>query len=121
MADGRTAPNSFGAVPWRTIIATVAVVVATIAAFLVLRELTRIIAWLAVAGVFNALALGSLSRALSLLPVTRVNALSTLQVALSAAGGVLLFAEPFTGLLALGLLLSITGTVMAQQRHRSRQ
>ncbi len=75
------------------------------------------LAWLLVAGVFNALALGSLSRALSLLPVTRVNALSTLQVALSAAGGVLLFAEPFTGLLALGLLLSITGTVMAQQRQ----
>jgi predicted PurR-regulated permease PerM len=36
-------------VPWRTILASVAVVSATLAAFLLLRELTRVIAWFVVA------------------------------------------------------------------------
>ena len=53
MADGPQAPTRAGAVPWRTIIATVAVVVGTIGAFLLLRELSRILAWLAVAGFFT--------------------------------------------------------------------
>jgi drug/metabolite transporter (DMT)-like permease len=70
--------------------------------------------WLLVAGLFNAVALASLSRALALLPVSRVNALSTLQTALSAAGGVLIFAEPLTGALLLGLALSLSGALLAQ-------
>lgn len=39
-------------VPWRTIVATVAVVAGTILAYFVLRELSRVIAWLVVAGFF---------------------------------------------------------------------
>ena len=50
MADGRTASPP---VPWRTIFATVAVVVGTIGAFLLLMELSRIIAWLVVAVFFT--------------------------------------------------------------------
>jgi predicted PurR-regulated permease PerM len=54
MADGSSplapAPQP---VPWRTIFATVAVVVGTILTFLLLRELSRIIAWLVVAGFFT--------------------------------------------------------------------
>jgi predicted PurR-regulated permease PerM len=53
MADGPAAPAPSAAVPWRTIFATVAVVVGTIGAFLLLRELSRILAWLAVAGFFT--------------------------------------------------------------------
>ena len=57
MADGPTAPAPAPvppqAVPWRTIFATVAVVVGTIGIFLLLRELSRILAWLAVAGFFT--------------------------------------------------------------------
>jgi drug/metabolite transporter (DMT)-like permease len=75
---------------------------------------TGALGWLVVAGLFNAIALGSLARALSLLPVARVNALSTLQTALSAAGGVAVFAEPLTGALLLGLALSLTGVLLAQ-------
>ncbi|MBA2625066.1 MAG: AI-2E family transporter [Acidimicrobiia bacterium] len=39
-------------VPWRTILATLAVVVAAYVGFLALRELSRVIAWLVVAGFF---------------------------------------------------------------------
>src|SRR5918998_6308034 len=53
MADGPQAPTSAGAVPWRTIVASVAVVVGTLGAFLLLRELSRILAWLAVAAFFT--------------------------------------------------------------------
>jgi predicted PurR-regulated permease PerM len=53
MADGPAAPDPARVVPWRTIFATVAVVVGTVAGLLLLRELSRIIAWLAVAGFFT--------------------------------------------------------------------
>jgi predicted PurR-regulated permease PerM len=54
MADGTSPPAPAPQpVPWRTIFATVAVVVGTILAFLLLRELSRIIAWLVVAGFFT--------------------------------------------------------------------
>jgi predicted PurR-regulated permease PerM len=53
MADGPTAPTPAQPVPWRTIFATVAVVVGTIGVALLLRELSRIIAWLVVAGFFT--------------------------------------------------------------------
>jgi len=57
MADGPTAPAPAHVppqqVPWKTIFATVAVVVGTIGIFLLLRELSRILAWLAVAGFFT--------------------------------------------------------------------
>lgn len=76
------------------------------------------IGWLLVAGGFNAIALGSLSRALTSLSVARANALSTLQTAISAAGGVLIFAEPLTGRLLLGLGLTIVGVVLAQAGRR---
>jgi predicted PurR-regulated permease PerM len=54
VADGPApAPAPPQVVPWRTIFATVAVVVGTLVTFLLLRELSRIIAWLAVAGFFT--------------------------------------------------------------------
>jgi drug/metabolite transporter (DMT)-like permease len=74
--------------------------------------------WLLLAGLANAVALTAVARALQLLPVARVNALTTLQTALAAAGGVLIFAEPPTGALLLGLLLSLLGTVLVQRGHQ---
>jgi predicted PurR-regulated permease PerM len=54
VADGPApAPAPPQVVPWRTIFATVAVVVGTLGIFLLLRELSRIIAWMAVAGFFT--------------------------------------------------------------------
>ena len=75
--------------------------------------------WLLLAGCMNAAAYMSLSRSLTLLPVARANALSTLQSALSALGGVLMFAEPLTGLVAAGLVLSLAGAVLSQQARPS--
>jgi drug/metabolite transporter (DMT)-like permease len=69
---------------------------------------------LLVAGAFNATAFFSLAKALSLLPVSRVGALSALQTALSAIGGIVLFAEPLTAAVGLGLLLSLAGVLLAQ-------
>jgi predicted PurR-regulated permease PerM len=48
MADPATRPP----VPWRTIFASVAVVAGTLIAFVVLRQVARILAWLIVAGFF---------------------------------------------------------------------
>ncbi len=53
MADGPPPGVASRAVPWRTIFATIAVVVGAYGAFLLLRELSRVIAWLAVAGFFT--------------------------------------------------------------------
>jgi drug/metabolite transporter (DMT)-like permease len=73
------------------------------------------VAWLLLAGCLNAAAYISLSRSLTILPVARANALSTLQSALSALGGVLIFAELLTGMVAAGLALSIGGAILSQQ------
>ncbi|MCC6175397.1 MAG: DMT family transporter [Chloroflexi bacterium] len=75
------------------------------------------IGWLLVAGIFNAIAFLSLAKSLSLLPVSRASSLSTLQTALSAAGGVLFFAEPLTGPVTIGLFLTLVGAFFSQQRR----
>jgi predicted PurR-regulated permease PerM len=46
-------PNPARPVPWRTILAVVAVQIAVVAGFLLIRELARVIAWLVVAGFFT--------------------------------------------------------------------
>jgi drug/metabolite transporter, DME family len=74
-----------------------------------------------VAGAFNALAFISLAKALTLLPVSRVGSLAATQTALSAVGGILIFAEPLTAWVGLGLVLSVVGVILAQQRPSSKQ
>jgi DME family drug/metabolite transporter len=76
--------------------------------------------WLLVAGVFNAVAFVALARALALLPAARVGALGTLQTAVSALGGVLMFSEPLTGSIALGLTLSVIGAILSQRATSER-
>ena len=75
--------------------------------------------WLLLAGCLNAVAYLSLTRSLTILPVARANALSALQSALSALGGVLVFAEPLTGAVAAGLALSLVGAVLSQRSRPS--
>lgn len=76
--------------------------------------------WLLLAGCFNVVGLVSVSRALETLPAARVSALGVLQTGLSAAGGIVLFAEPFTAAVATGLLLSLIGAILSQRRQRPR-
>lgn len=61
------------------------------------------------AGLCNAAAFYCLSWALKLLPVVYVNAINVSQVALAAAIGVLLFSEPLSAWLAVGLALMVFG------------
>jgi predicted PurR-regulated permease PerM len=53
MADGPPSRDPAQVVPWRTIFATLAVAVGAFVGYLLVRELARIIAWLAVAGFFT--------------------------------------------------------------------
>ena len=68
------------------------------------------------AGVFNAGALFSLSRALTLTTAGRVNTINTATIALSTLLAAILFGEPLTMPIGLGILLTIGGILLVQ-RH----
>jgi drug/metabolite transporter, DME family len=81
---------------------------------------TLVLVWLLIAGLFNAVAFIALSRALAILPAARVGALGSLQTAISAIGGAIIFAEPLTLSIALGVALSLIGVVLSQQKVAER-
>ncbi len=68
------------------------------------------------AGVFNTLALYLLTRTYRLLPVIRVNALTSTQTAMAAIAGVAIFGESLTAWLVVGILLTITGLAIGSHR-----
>ena len=71
------------------------------------------------AGVCNFTAFVALSTSLKALPVVAVNLINASQVAMAAIAGVLLFAEPVTGTLTLGILLTLAGlAILATTRKR---
>ena len=61
------------------------------------------------AGVANAVALTTISKALQYIAVAKANAINATQIALSALAGLLIFAEPVTILVLIGLGLTIAG------------
>ncbi len=61
------------------------------------------------AGVANAVALTTISKALQYIAVAKANAINATQIALSALAGLLIFAEPVTALVLIGLGLTIAG------------
>ena len=68
-------------------------------------------------GVFNFVAFVALSTSLKALPVLAVNLINASQVAMAAVAGVVLFAEPITGALVLGIGLTFVGlAVLAKGR-----
>jgi drug/metabolite transporter, DME family len=71
------------------------------------------------AGAFNLIAFVALSLALKSLPVVAVNLINASQVAMAAVAGVLLFAEPVTSSLIIGLALTILGLVILGYRARA--
>jgi drug/metabolite transporter (DMT)-like permease len=77
---------------------------------------TRDLLILLVAGVVNAGALLSLSRALTLTTSGRVNTINTLSIALSAIFAATIFKEPITPAIVMGIALIIAGIVRLQ-RH----
>jgi drug/metabolite transporter, DME family len=70
-------------------------------------------------GAFNLIAFVALSLALKSLPVVAVNLINASQVAMAAVAGVLLFAEPVTSSLIIGLALTILGLVILGYRARA--
>ena len=71
------------------------------------------------AGILNFLAFIALSVALKSLPVIAVNLLNASQVAMAAVAGILLFSEPVTNSLVIGVALTLIGLVaMVQRRSR---
>jgi drug/metabolite transporter (DMT)-like permease len=66
-------------------------------------------AWLLGGGFFNLLGFVAVAKGLQLTTVVRVNMLNVSQVALAAVGGIVLFSEPPTPWLLLGVALTIAG------------
>lgn len=73
------------------------------------------------AGIFNFTAFVSLSMALKSLPVVAVNLINASQVAMAAVAGVILFSEPITVTLLLGISLTFAGLTILASRRRSRR
>lgn len=74
---------------------------------------------MATAGICNFTAFVSLSIALKALPVVAVNLLNASQVAMAAVAGVLLFAEPVTWPLLIGIALTFAGLGILANRRKS--
>lgn len=71
------------------------------------------------AGVFNFTAFAALSLSLKTLPVVAVNLINASQVAMAAVAGVMLFAEPVTATLVIGISLTFAGLmILASRRQR---
>lgn len=70
---------------------------------------------MALAGMFNAAAFFYLTKALQLVPIVQVNIVNASQTALAAVAGVLLFAEPATIGLAIGVAISVVGVLLVQR------
>ncbi len=70
------------------------------------------------AGICNAFAFGTLGKALELTTVTFVNILNASQVAMCAIAGVLVFAEPPTGAMIAGVIMTMLGLVAMKRGSR---
>ena len=68
------------------------------------------------AGIFNFVAFVALSTSLKALPVVAVNLINASQVAMAAIAGVILFAEPITAPLMIGITLTFIGLAILAQR-----
>jgi DME family drug/metabolite transporter len=64
----------------------------------------------------NFTAFAALSLSLKALPVVAVNLINATQVAMAAAAGVILFAEPLTASLIIGIALTFAGLLILASR-----
>ncbi len=75
---------------------------------------------MAIGGFFNFTAFVALSLSLKSLPVVAVNLINASQVAMAGLAGVVIFAEPVTASLIMGLALTLVGLAILAYRPRSR-
>jgi drug/metabolite transporter (DMT)-like permease len=73
-------------------------------------------AMMLLAGTFNAVAFLALTKALHLTNVVRVNLINGSQNAMAAVAGVLIFGEPWTIWLGLGVALTLVGLAMMRRK-----
>ena len=74
------------------------------------------------AGLLNFTAFVALAASLKSLPVVAVNLINASQVAMAAVAGIILFNEPVTGTLILGIALTMIGLcILADRRRRPRE
>jgi drug/metabolite transporter, DME family len=69
------------------------------------------------AGFFNGIAFLALAKSLQLIPLLYVNALSSSQAAMAAIAGILVFAEPSSPTLWLGVAMTVSGLFLMQKRR----
>lgn len=74
---------------------------------------------MATAGIFNLIAFIAITTSLKLMPVTAVNLINASQVAMAAVAGVILFQEPVTLHLGIGIFLTIVGLMILVRRTRA--
>ena len=72
--------------------------------------------WMLLGGTCNAIAFFAIGAALARISVNRVNLINASQNAMCSIGGILFFAEPVTGPLAAGCLLTIIGIGLMDRR-----
>ena len=72
------------------------------------------------AGLVNALAYFSLGRAIQALPLVQVNIITASQVALNAVAGILIFAEPLSAALIVGVSLTMAGLLVQGKRKKAK-
>ncbi|MFG0267307.1 MAG: DMT family transporter [Rhodopirellula sp. JB055] len=70
------------------------------------------------AGVFNFTAFVAISTALKVLPVVAVHLINASQVAMASVAGVIVFEEPVTKLLVIGVSLTLAGLTILATRRR---
>ena len=71
------------------------------------------------AGILNFSAFVAITASLRLLPVVAVNLINASQVAMAAVAGIILFQEPITAQLVVGILLTLIGLVILAHRTRA--
>lgn len=72
-----------------------------------------------IAGMLNLMAFVALTTSLKSLPVVAVNLINASQVAMAAVGGILVFAEPITAPLIIGISLTLLGLGILAGRRRT--
>jgi len=77
--------------------------------------------WMLFAGLFNITAFYALTNALRLTSVVYVNALNATQAAMAAAAGYLIFEEPLTASLSIGVALTALGLLLMRKHESERR
>lgn len=70
------------------------------------------------AGLVNAAAYFALGRAIQMLPLVQVNIITASQVALNAVAGIMIFSEPISTALVIGVVLTMIGLVIQGRRRK---